>query len=145
MYVDVTELRDFYARPLGGVVRRLIGHRIRAKWRNVSGRTVIGLGFASPYLGPYQGEALRLGAFMPAAQGALVWPRSGLTQSALVDDEALPLRDESVDFLLAAHCLDRPRAGCCWWFQIGGVFGHAPNRRRLGMAVPTAAASSNRF
>ncbi|HUS97048.1 MAG TPA: class I SAM-dependent methyltransferase [Hyphomicrobiaceae bacterium] len=106
MYVDVTELRDFYARPLGGVVRRLIGHRIRAKWRNVSGRTVIGLGFASPYLGPYQGEALRLGAFMPAAQGALVWPRSGLTQSALVDDEALPLRDESVDFLLAAHCLE---------------------------------------
>ena len=37
----------------------------------------MGLGFAVPYLGMFRGEAARLGALMPASQGALVWPASG--------------------------------------------------------------------
>ena len=48
---------------------------------------------------------------MPSAQGALVWPSSGKTLSVLVEDEQLPLPDNSVDRLLCVHCLevaDRP-------------------------------------
>ena len=48
MQLDVTELRDFYRRPLGQIVRRLLLHRLRARWRHLEGQTVIGLGFASP-------------------------------------------------------------------------------------------------
>lgn len=106
MHVDVNELRAFYARPLGGAVRRLLGHRIRARWRSVAGLTVVGLGFATPYLRPYRAEAETLCAFMPAAQGALVWPSAGATKSVLVDEEALPLLDNSVDRMLVVHCLE---------------------------------------
>ncbi len=106
MYLDVAELRAFYARPLGLAVRRLVGHRIRARWRHLEGRTLIGLGFATPYLGAFRGETERLGALMPAAQGALVWPREEATLCALVDETSLPLPDNSVDRLLAVHCLE---------------------------------------
>ena len=55
MHIDVTDLRDFYLTPLGQIVRRILLHRLRARWRHVDGQTVIGLGFATPYLGSLRG------------------------------------------------------------------------------------------
>jgi len=43
---------------------------------------------------------------MPEAQGAVAWPSDGLSQSVLVDDDHLPLPDESVDRLLGVHCIE---------------------------------------
>ncbi len=111
---NATDLRDFYGTPLGGVARRILAHKIRARWRHADGLTVIGLGFATPYLGSFQGEARRLGALMPGDQGALVWPAGGPVKTVMADDECLPLPDNSVDRLLLVHSLEtfggRPRA-----------------------------------
>jgi len=106
MHPDVVELRDFYARPLGGMVRRLLAHRIRARWRRTHGATLMGLGFATPYLTTFRAEAARVGALMPASQGAVVWPSTGAVHTVVVDEENLPLPDASVDNLLAVHCLE---------------------------------------
>lgn len=106
MHVDVVELRDFYARPLGAIVRRLLAGRIRARWRSVHGECVIGLGFAAPYLGLFRGEASRIGALMPANQGALVWPSKGPVLTVMAEEALLPLADASVDRLIGAHCLE---------------------------------------
>jgi SAM-dependent methyltransferase len=106
MHHDVVELKDFYATPLGQSVRRVLGHRIRARWRGLSGATLIGLGYASPYLGAFRGEARRIGVLMPETQGAVVWPKDGPAMSALVEEDRLPLADGSVDRLLAVHCLE---------------------------------------
>ena len=106
MHVDVADLRDFYKSSLGQMVRRIVGHRIRARWRPMRGGTMIGLGFASPYLGGFCGEATRVGALMPEGQGALVWPADGPVRTLLVDEERLPLPDNSVDRLLVVHCLE---------------------------------------
>jgi len=106
MQLDVAELRDFYNRPLGGVVRRLLTSRIRARWRGAHGAQLIGLGFAAPYIGMFRGEATRLGALMPATQGALVWPATGPVHSVMVEEAMLPLPDACVDLLLGVHCLE---------------------------------------
>jgi SAM-dependent methyltransferase len=106
MKLDVVQLRSFYATPLGGVVRHVVSERIRRVWPSVAGETVIGLGYAAPYLGVFRGEARRLGALMPAAQGVVQWPPMGDCQSVLVEDEHLPLPDNSVDRLLAVHSLE---------------------------------------
>jgi SAM-dependent methyltransferase len=106
MQLDVGDLRDFYAAPLGQAVRRLLTHRIRARWRGRGGNTLIGLGYVAPYLGAFRGESRCIGALMPEGQGALVWPRNGPTQSVLVQEDRLPLPDGSVDRLLAVHCLE---------------------------------------
>jgi SAM-dependent methyltransferase len=118
MHHDVADLRDFYAGPLGLVVRRLLAQRIRARWPEVKGLTLMGLGFCTPYLGSYRNEAARIGALMPASQGALVWPslappltpsdprsREGIL-SVLVDEAQLPLPDNSVDRMLVVHALE---------------------------------------
>ncbi len=71
MQLDVDDLRDFYATPLGQTVRRLLTHRIRARWRGLQRSTLIGLGYSTPYLGAFRGEAQCLGALMPDSQGAI--------------------------------------------------------------------------
>jgi SAM-dependent methyltransferase len=106
MPLDVVDLRSFYATPLGGMARRIIGQKIRAHWRRADGQVVIGLGYAAPYLGSFRNEALRLGAFMPAEQGGILWPSRGPYRSVMVEDERLPLPDNAVDRLLLVHCLE---------------------------------------
>lgn len=106
MQPDVTELLTFYERPLGAVVRRILSQHIRARWQRIPGATLIGLGFALPYLGSFRGEVARLGALMPVAQGASIWPQVGPVCSVSCDELHLPLPDNSVDNLLAVHCLE---------------------------------------
>lgn len=106
MHLDVATLRDFYATPLGQIARRLLARRIRAQWGAAPGETIVSLGFGTPFTGAYRGEARRLAAFMPSGQGALIWPSAGPILSTLVEDDQLPLRDNSVDRLLVVHCLE---------------------------------------
>ena len=142
---DVEYLRDFYATGLGQVVRRLLSKRIRARWGRVDGQTVIGLGFATPYLNVFRGEAARVGAFMPASQGALVWPSSGSRLTALVEENKLPLPDNSVDRLLVVHCLEvaenvRPLLRELWRVLTpqGRLLLVVPNRRGIWARLDTS-------
>jgi SAM-dependent methyltransferase len=106
MSIDIVDLRSFYASPMGQVTRDLLLTAIRNRWESGSGCVMLGLGYATPYLGPYRDEALRSIAFMPAAQGVVNWPSTGLSASALVDADQLPLRDGSVDRIILAHALE---------------------------------------
>jgi SAM-dependent methyltransferase len=111
MHTDVTDLRDFYQTPLGVMARRLLGQKIRAKWPRLSGQSLAGFGFASPFLGSFRGEAQRICALMPSGQGALVWPSVERNMTVLVEEEHWPLADNSIDRLLVVHGLetaDRP-------------------------------------
>ena len=138
MPLDVTQLSEFYARPMGSVVRHTLKRRIRERWPNVKDETVIGLGYATPYLGMFQGEARRVGAFMPASQGVTVWPRKGPYLSALVENSSLPLPDATIDRLLVVHSLemseDTPRFLREIWRILkpeGRVLFIVPNRTSL--------------
>ena len=106
MHLDVVDLKDFYARPLGHVVRRLLGARLRARWGNLAGCSLFGLGFAAPYLGAFRGEARPVGALMPAGLGAVPWPKQGQSLSVLVEETDLPLPDECADRILLVHMLE---------------------------------------
>ena len=138
MHQDVCELRDFYARPLGQIARRVLGRRVRAQWPNVKDLTVIGLGFATPYLSTFRAEARRVGALMPASQGALIWPSGGNSLSVLVEEDRLPIADNSVDRLIAVHCLEtaervRPMLREMWRVLApdGRLLMIVPNRRSM--------------
>jgi len=110
MHLGAGYYRDFYLGPLGRVVRRLVGRRIRARWHDVNGLTVMGLGYASPYLGVYAGEAEHLGSLMPAAQGVVRWPDEPPYRAVLVDEYDLPLGDSTVERLLLVHALEMSEA-----------------------------------
>ncbi|HEY4169095.1 MAG TPA: methyltransferase type 11, partial [Reyranella sp.] len=100
MWTDVLDLNEFYASTQGQMTVRLLRARLRDVWPNVRGETVLGLGYAAPFLRPFMEEAQRTMAFMPAQQGVLRWPREGRNHTALVDELDLPLPDRSVDRVL---------------------------------------------
>jgi SAM-dependent methyltransferase len=112
MWTDVLDLNEFYASTLGQMTVRLLRARLREVWPNVRGETVLGLGYAAPFLRPFMEEAQRTMAFMPAQQGVLRWPREGHNHTAFVDELDLPLPDRSVDRVLLVHaieCTEQPR------------------------------------
>lgn len=104
--MDVVDLRNFYSQPLGHVARRLIARPIRARWSETRGLALVGLGYATPYLGLFRNEVERTFALMPAAQGVVKWPSASATLAALVEETLLPLPDASVDRVLAVHALE---------------------------------------
>ena len=106
MWSDVVDLRDFYETRLGQVMRRMVRREVRALWPEVRGQRLLGLGYATPYLRPFVGEAERVIAFMPASKGVLHWPPRGPGRSALVEEGELPLPDFSVDRVLLVHGLE---------------------------------------
>ncbi|MFO1089036.1 MAG: methyltransferase domain-containing protein [Hyphomicrobiales bacterium] len=105
--MDVVDLREFYASPLGQMTRRLVARRIRARWPDMrGGARLLGFGYAIPYLDPWRDEVEAAMAFMPARQGVIHWPTGGPSACCLVDECALPLPDNSIDFLLVVHGLE---------------------------------------
>ncbi len=106
MQVDVTELRDFYRSPLGQICALELSRQLRELWPAPVGATLIGLGFPTPFLAQFMGEALRIGAFMPGPQGVLIWPDKPPHRSVLADPEMLPLPSMIADFVLVAHALE---------------------------------------
>lgn len=106
MSLDVTDLRAFYASPLGAVAQRLVGRTVHRMLGSVSGLRVMGLGYAVPYLGPVRHAAERTLAFMPAAQGVTNWPVSGRSASCLVDPTMMPLPDAALDRVLLIHAIE---------------------------------------
>lgn len=144
MSLDVTDLRSFYASPLGETARRLVGAIVLRRWESVTGLSIVGLGYATPYLDLFQGQPMRLLAMMPAEQGVVNWPPSGLSASALIDDAMLPLPDSCVDRMLLAHALENvehPRELLSEVWRVltpgGRLIVVAPNRSGLWARLDT--------
>jgi hypothetical protein len=64
MSIDVVDLRNFYGQRLGVVARRFIARGIRSLWGDTTGQRVLGIGYATPYLGLFREEAERCLAFI---------------------------------------------------------------------------------
>ena len=144
MSIDITDLRSFYASPLGAVTRRYVGRAIDRFWGPLTGLWVLGLGYAPPYLARVRGECERTIAFMPASQGVVNWPSTGASASALVDPLMMPLPDASIDRVLVVHALETVESPSELLHEIwriltpgGRIIMVAPNRRGLWARMDT--------
>ncbi len=137
MQLDAAELADFYEAPLGLLTRRIIARQLRTLWPSTRGSCILGYGFAVPYLRPFQADAERVVALMPAQQGVVAWPPSR-PLSALADEAALPFPDAFFDRILVVHGLEgadatRPLLRQLWRVLApeGRLLLVAPNRTSL--------------
>lgn len=105
MWMDVLKLRDWYRTPAGQAVARTLRPLVQRTWPVTDGRTLLGLGYALPFLGDFP-AAYRVLAAMPAEMGVVHWPEAGPNQTFLTWEDNLPLADASVDFVLLAHALE---------------------------------------
>lgn len=149
--MDVVDLRDFYAQRLGTVARRFIGRGIRARWADTTSQRVLGIGYATPYLGLFREEAERCLALMPAPQGVVRWPSSKPALAALVEEDDLPLTDSAVDRVLLVHALENSTDPIgllreVWRVLAGGgrLLAVVPNRRGLWARMDTTPFGSGR-
>jgi len=136
MIMDVVELREFYASPLGLAAENSISMALSSMWKPSAGEILLGLGFPVPWMERFSGDAERSIAMMPAGQGALQWPSAKAPATALVYDDELPLRDGSVDRIIMLHFLEHAEnaADCIAeaWRVLspgGTLMIVAPNRR----------------
>ena len=114
MHLDVVDLKAFYYRTrLGRGAQAALQRRLREMWPDIAGQTLVGYGFAAPFLRPFLGEAERVMSFMPAPQGVMPWPPGQPNLSALVEETHWPAQAASIDRIVVAHGLEtceRPRA-----------------------------------
>ena len=102
---SIDELRTFYGDPKGALVRRLLAGRLADAWGTTEGCDVLGLGYATPWLGQFTG-ARRVIAAMPGGQGAEPWISAGRNRTTLVDDRALPFASGLFDRVLLVHAIE---------------------------------------
>ncbi len=106
MHADIVDLRAFYASPLGRLTEHSISMALSCVWTAIPNERLVGLGYTLPWLDRFGADAERVFAFMPATQGAVVWPAGKASATALVFDEELPLVDASIDRMLVVHSLE---------------------------------------
>ncbi len=104
--MDVVDLREYYANALGKATQRLIAAKLLGHLPQDPHATVLGLGYATPFLNAQAENAARQIAFMPARRGVIHWPEQGVVASVLVDELDLPLGDNAVDVAMVIHCLE---------------------------------------
>ena len=138
MRPDVVDLQVFYNSRQGQLVRRLVGRQIRTLWPDLGGHRVLGLGYATPFLGPLVETAERVCVMMPRCQGVVRWPTDRPNLTLLASEDELPLCDRSIDRVLMVHALESAEQGRRMLREVWRVLadgGQAlivvPNRRGL--------------
>jgi len=106
MAADAHQAADFYASARGAVAARILRVRIAGLWPSARGDSVLGLGYALPYLRLWHDQAARCIALTPVQMGAARWPAGAPNLSCAAEEDALPFADLSFDRVLLVHGLE---------------------------------------
>jgi SAM-dependent methyltransferase len=106
MASDAQTAADFYATPRGAMVARLLRERLGTLWPSLGGLSVLGLGYAAPYLRLWREQAQRCIALTPAQGMAVRWPAGLPNLSCAGQEDALPFPDLCFDRILLMHGLE---------------------------------------
>ena len=106
MAADAHAAADFYGTTRGAVAARLLRERLLALWPDLRGQSVLGVGFAAPYLRLWRPQAARCIAVTPAQMGATRWPLGEPCLSCTAEEDALPFPDMSFDRVILVHGLE---------------------------------------
>ncbi|HTW72483.1 MAG TPA: methyltransferase domain-containing protein [Acetobacteraceae bacterium] len=106
MAADAHAAADFYGTTRGVVAARLLRERLLALWPDLRGQSVLGIGFAAPYLRLWRAQAERCIAVTPAQMGATRWPLGQPCLACTAEEDALPFQELSFDRVLLVHGLE---------------------------------------
>lgn len=106
MAADAHLAADFYATARGAVAARVLRRSLVRLWPDLRGQSVLGIGYAAPYLRLWREQAARCVAVTPAQIGAARWPAGAPNLSCTAEENALPFPDLMFDRVLLAHGLE---------------------------------------
>jgi len=118
MTIDVVDLREFYATPLGHAAQASMAKAV-VKYGGISAEAadiaMVGIGYPVPIFDSpliksdtanSKAGSVKTIALMPARQGAIQWPLNKPSRTALVDEDELPLETGSVECVVLLHLLE---------------------------------------
>lgn len=103
---DAHSAASFYGTACGSVACRLLREQLLQLWPDLSGQSVLGIGYAAPYLRAWRGQATRCIAAAPAQMGVARWPSTGSNLTCAVEESALPFPDLFFDRILLVHGIE---------------------------------------
>jgi SAM-dependent methyltransferase len=106
MAADAHAAADFYGTARGGVTARLLRQRLIRLWPDVSGESLLGLGYTAPYLRLWREQARRCIGVVPVQIGAARWPAGAPNLTCTAEEDALPFPDLAFDRILLIHGLE---------------------------------------
>ena len=106
MVPDAHAAAEFYATRQGALAARLLRERLAQMWPSLAGLSVLGVGYAGPYLRSWREEAARCLALTPVQLGTARWPAAGLNLACSAEEDALPFPDLCFDRILLVHGLE---------------------------------------
>lgn len=138
MATDVHAAGEFYATARGAVAARLLRERLALLWPSLAGQSVLGIGYASPYLRIWRESAARCLSVTPAQIGAARWPAGQPNLSLTAEEDCLPFPDLVFDRIVLVHGLEAAENGRGLLREVwrvlrddGRLLVVAPNRRGL--------------
>jgi SAM-dependent methyltransferase len=110
MATDVHAAADFYTTSRGAVAARVLRARLSLLWPapqpGAAPLSILGLGYAAPYLRLWRESAARCIALTPAQVGVARWPAGAPNLSCTAEEDALPFPDLCFDRILLVHGLE---------------------------------------
>ena len=106
MAADAHLAADFYTTARGAVAARVLRRSLVQLWPDLGRQSVLGIGYAAPYLRLWREQAARCVAVTPAQIGAARWPAGAPNLSCTAEENALPFPDLIFDRVLLAHGLE---------------------------------------
>jgi SAM-dependent methyltransferase len=106
MTADAHLAAEFYGSARGGVTARVLRERLLAMWPSAQGESLLGIGYAMPYLRLWRDQAARCIALTPAQMGAARWPPGVPNLSCAAEEDSLPFADLTFDRILLVHGLE---------------------------------------
>jgi SAM-dependent methyltransferase len=106
MAADAHGAADFYGTAGGAVTARLLRERLVGMWPDLGGQSLLGIGYAAPYLRLWRDQARRCVALTPAQMGAARWPPGAPNLTCTAEEDALPFPDLTFDRVLLVHGLE---------------------------------------
>ena len=103
---DVTQLRTFYGSALGRAAIDMVERKLVEAWGDARGLDVLGVGYATPFLEPFNALARRVVAAMPAGQGVEPWPMGDPNLACLAGELSLPFQNALFDRIALVHGLE---------------------------------------
>ena len=133
MTARITDISEFYNKPLGMVTKRMIGKHLRDIWPDVSGSIVLGMGFSLPYLDLFSNEASNIIATISNIEKMARWNNEGFSQTIKTNEIELPFEDLTIDRALLIHAVEHSESIQPMMREIWRVLS---NNGRLIIVVP---------
>src|ERR1700709_2843136 len=111
MTADAQLAAEFYGSARGAVTARMLRERVLAMWPTAPNESVLGIGYAMPYLRLWRDQAARCVAVTPVQMGAARWPPGVPNLSCAAEEDALPFADMTFDRILLVHGLENAENG----------------------------------